>query len=78
MPREVLHAQRTEQRRGKRCHCGVAGDEQDATDKGWERTFSDPPPPKLRKELMVSLLAYRIQESAYGACPCPHVRDFGN
>lgn len=32
----------------------------------WEQTFSAAPPPKLRKELMVPLLAYRMQESAYG------------
>ena len=32
----------------------------------WEGAFGAPPPPKLRKELMVPILAYRIQESAFG------------
>lgn len=32
----------------------------------WERTFPTPPPPKLRKELMVPILAYRMQEAVYG------------
>ena len=32
----------------------------------WDETFSDPPPAKLRKELMVPILAYRIQELAFG------------
>ena len=32
----------------------------------WERTFPTPPPPKLRKELMVPILAYRIQEAVHG------------
>ena len=32
----------------------------------WAENFSTPPPPKLRKELMVQILAYRIQEREYG------------
>ena len=32
----------------------------------WERTFPTPPPAKLRKELMVPILAHRIQETAHG------------
>jgi hypothetical protein len=32
----------------------------------WAKTFPTPPPPKLRKELMVPILAYRIQEAEFG------------
>ena len=32
----------------------------------WAENFKTPPPPKLRKELMVPILAYRIQEREYG------------
>jgi hypothetical protein len=32
----------------------------------WQENFSHPPPPKLRKELMVPVLAYRIQEKEFG------------
>ncbi len=32
----------------------------------WERTFPIPPPIKLRKELMVPILAYRMQEAVHG------------
>lgn len=32
----------------------------------WEQTFSAPPSARLRRELMIPLLAYRIQETAYG------------
>jgi hypothetical protein len=32
----------------------------------WRRNFDDDPPPKLRKELMVPILAYRIQEKEHG------------
>jgi hypothetical protein len=32
----------------------------------WEEVFPSPPPPKLRKELMVPILAYRIQELEFG------------
>jgi hypothetical protein len=32
----------------------------------WERTFPTPPPAKLRKELMVPILAYRMQEAVHG------------
>jgi hypothetical protein len=32
----------------------------------WRQNFDEDPPPKLRKELMVPILAYRMQERAYG------------
>ena len=32
----------------------------------WCENFSKSPPPKLRKELMVPILAYRMQEKEYG------------
>jgi hypothetical protein len=32
----------------------------------WKENFSQDPPNHLRKELMVSILAYRIQEKEYG------------
>ena len=32
----------------------------------WQQNFSHPPPPKLRKELMVPVLAYRLQEKEFG------------
>jgi hypothetical protein len=32
----------------------------------WRENFSIPPPPKLRKELMVPILAYRMQEREHG------------
>ena len=32
----------------------------------WGESFPAPPPPKLRKELMVPILAYRLQEMAFG------------
>jgi hypothetical protein len=32
----------------------------------WQENFGQPAPPHLRKELMVPMLAYRIQERAYG------------
>src|SRR5665213_992683 len=32
----------------------------------WAENFSKAPPPKLRKELMVPILAYRMQEKEYG------------
>ena len=32
----------------------------------WRENFSKGPPPKLRKELMVPILAYRTQEKEYG------------
>jgi hypothetical protein len=34
--------------------------------KVWTKTFPTPPPPKLRKELMVPILAYRLQEAQFG------------
>ncbi len=32
----------------------------------WRENFSKAPPPKLRKELMVPILAYRMQEKEHG------------
>jgi hypothetical protein len=32
----------------------------------WKKNFSQDPPPKLRKELMVPILAYRMQEKEFG------------
>jgi len=32
----------------------------------WAQNFKTPPPPTLRKDLMVPILAYRIQEREYG------------
>ena len=32
----------------------------------WQETFGKPPHPKLRRDLLVPILAYRIQESEYG------------
>jgi hypothetical protein len=32
----------------------------------WEELFNTSPPPRLRSELMIPILAYRIQEQAYG------------
>ncbi len=32
----------------------------------WRENFSKSPPPRLRKELMVPILAYRMQEKEYG------------
>jgi hypothetical protein len=32
----------------------------------WSQYFTAPPPTKLRKELLVPILAYRIQEKQYG------------
>jgi hypothetical protein len=32
----------------------------------WQELFAKPPHPKLRRELMVPILAYRIQENACG------------
>jgi hypothetical protein len=32
----------------------------------WQQVFSTPPHPKLRRELIIPILAYRIQEQAYG------------
>ena len=32
----------------------------------WAENFKSPPPPNLRKDLMVPILAYRIQEREYG------------
>ncbi|GAC1419060.1 MAG: DUF2924 domain-containing protein [Acidobacteriaceae bacterium] len=32
----------------------------------WTKHFHQPPPPKLQRQLMTSILAYRIQEREYG------------
>jgi Protein of unknown function (DUF2924) len=32
----------------------------------WHKNFAKAPPPKLRKQLMVPILAYRIQEREFG------------
>ena len=32
----------------------------------WRQVFPNPPHPKMRRELMIPILAYRIQEQAYG------------
>jgi hypothetical protein len=32
----------------------------------WQELFVQPPHPKLRRELMIPILAYRLQENAYG------------
>jgi hypothetical protein len=32
----------------------------------WKKNFNQDPPPKLRKELMVPILAYRMQEKEFG------------
>ena len=32
----------------------------------WAQNFKTPPPPNLRKDLMVPILAYRMQEREYG------------
>jgi hypothetical protein len=32
----------------------------------WRENFNQPPPLKLRKELMVPVLAYRMQEKEFG------------
>jgi Protein of unknown function (DUF2924) len=32
----------------------------------WADNFTQPPPPKLRKEIMVPVLAYRMQEREFG------------
>jgi hypothetical protein len=34
--------------------------------KVWDKTLNTPPPPKLRKELMIPILAYRMQEAEFG------------
>lgn len=32
----------------------------------WRQVFPNPPHPKMRRELMIPVLTYRIQEQAYG------------
>lgn len=33
----------------------------------WKQCFDSAPPPKLRRDLMIPILAYRIQEQAFGS-----------
>ena len=33
----------------------------------WKQLFNVPPPPQLRRDLMIPILAYRVQEQSYGA-----------
>lgn len=33
----------------------------------WKQLFSAPPPPQLRRHLMIPILAYRLQEQAFGS-----------
>jgi Protein of unknown function (DUF2924) len=33
----------------------------------WEQLFNAPPPPQVRRHLMISILAYRLQEQAFGS-----------
>ena len=33
----------------------------------WKQLFSAPPPPQLRRLLMIPILAYRLQEQAFGS-----------
>ena len=40
----------------------------------WQENFDRPPAKRLRKELMMPVLAYRIQERAYGGLK-PEIRD---
>ncbi len=33
----------------------------------WEQVFENSPPPRIRSNLMISILAYRLQEQTYGS-----------
>jgi hypothetical protein len=33
----------------------------------WKQLFTTPPPPQLRRRLMIPILAYRLQEQAFGS-----------
>ena len=33
----------------------------------WKQLFSTPPPPQVRRQLMISILAYRLQEQVFGS-----------
>jgi hypothetical protein len=33
----------------------------------WKQLFDASPPPKLRRDLMIPILAYRLQEQAFGS-----------
>lgn len=33
----------------------------------WKQLFSTPPPPQVRRRLMIPILAYRLQEQAFGS-----------
>ncbi len=37
----------------------------------WKELFSTPPPPQLRQRLMIPILAYRLQEHAFGSLRAP-------
>jgi hypothetical protein len=39
----------------------------DALWEQWEQLFASPPPPRLRRDLMVPILAHRLQEQAFGS-----------
>jgi hypothetical protein len=43
----------------------------------WAENFNKDPPPNLRKELMVPLLAYRMQEREFGGLSTPLGVDCG-
>ena len=34
---------------------------------GWRQLFNEPPPPQLRRRLMIPILAYRLQEQTFGS-----------
>jgi hypothetical protein len=43
----------------------------------WKELFDDSPPPKLRRDLMIPILAFRLQERAFGslhATACARLR----
>jgi Protein of unknown function (DUF2924) len=37
----------------------------------WKELFNAPPPPQLRRHLMIPILAYRLQEQAFGSLRAP-------
>jgi hypothetical protein len=71
MPREVgsmqspIQDQTAEERIGA-VIAGLPSMNRAALLKVWAKTFPGPPPSKLRKELMVPILAYRMQEAELG------------
>jgi len=44
----------------------------------WRENFGHSPPPNLRKELMVPVLAYRMQEKEFGGLPVWFLHFFHN